>query len=187
MELLFQMIVDRVPPPQVNVQAPLQMQISSLDYSSYVGTIGIGRITRGRLQRNTPVKVINSQGECRQGKVTQIMGFLGLNRYEIEQAEAGDIIAISGIENIKISDTLCDPEHVEPLPPLRVDEPTISMTFTVNSSPFAGRDGKFLTSRHLRERLYRELLHNVALRVERQGRPSGRGWRFYIPALRNGL
>ncbi len=180
MELLFQMIVDRVPPPQVNVQAPLQMQISSLDYSSYVGTIGIGRITRGRLQRNTPVKVINSQGECRQGKVTQIMGFLGLNRYEIEQAEAGDIIAISGIENIKISDTLCDPEHVEPLPPLRVDEPTISMTFTVNSSPFAGRDGKFLTSRHLRERLYRELLHNVALRVEDADTPdsfivSGRG------------
>ncbi len=180
MDPLFQMIVDRVPPPAVDPQAPLQMQISSLDYSSFVGTIGIGRITRGALQRNMPIKIVDAQGTIRNGKVLQIMGFLGLQRYEIEQAQAGDIVAISGIDQLHISDTLCDVGRVEALPALQVDEPTISMLFMVNSSPFAGRDGKFLTSRHLRERLFRELLHNVALRVEETAEAdrflvSGRG------------
>lgn len=177
---LFQMIVDKVAPPDVEINAPLQMQISSLDYSSYVGTIGIGRITRGKMKRNMLVTVINRDGETRSGRILQILGFLGLQRYEIEEAQAGDIVAISGVENIKISDTLCDPNSVEALPPLAVDEPTVHMTFEVNTSPFAGREGKFLTSRQLRERLYRELLHNVALRVEDTDTPerfrvSGRG------------
>lgn len=177
---LFQMIVDKVAPPNVALDAPLQMQISSLDYSSYVGTIGIGRITRGKLTRNMPIAVIDRDGATRPGKILQILGFLGLQRYEIDEAQAGDIVAISGVENIKISDTLCDPANVEALPPLAVDEPTVHMTFEVNTSPFAGREGKFLTSRQLRERLYRELLHNVALRVEDTDTPerlkvSGRG------------
>jgi len=177
---LFQMIVDKVPPPNVETDAPLQMQISSLDYSSYVGTIGIGRIKRGKVKRNMPVTIIDRNGQKRSGKILQILGFLGLQRYEVAEAQAGDIVAISGIENIKISDTLCDPTIVESLPPLAVDEPTVHMTFEVNTSPFAGREGKFLTSRQLRERLYRELLHNVALRVEDTDSPerfkvSGRG------------
>lgn len=180
METLFQMIVDKVPPPLVEPNAPFQMQISSLDYSSYVGTIGIGRIKRGRVKRNMPITVIDREGKTRQSRILQILGFLGLQRYEIEEAGAGDIVAITGVENLKISDTLCDPEAVEALPALAVDEPTVHMTFEVNTSPFAGRDGKYLTSRQLRERLYRELLHNVALRVEDTDSPekfkvSGRG------------
>ncbi len=180
MEVLFKLIVDLVPPPKVDPDAPLQMQITSLDYSSYVGTIGIGRIKHGKMRRNMPVTIIDSEGKTRSGKILQILGFLGLNRYEIEEAGAGDIVAITGIEGLKISDTLCDPAAVEALPPLAIDEPTISMTFEVNTSPFAGREGKFLTSRQLRERLYRELLHNVALRVEDTETPerfkvSGRG------------
>ena len=180
MTVLFQLIADLVPPPQVDPDAPLQMQISSLDYSSYVGTIGIGRIKHGRMRKNMPVTIIDSEGKTRPGKILQILGFLGLNRYEIEEAGAGDIVAITGVENLKISDTLCDPLEVKALPPLTIDEPTINMTFEVNTSPFAGREGKFLTSRQLRERLYRELLHNVALRVEdtessEKFKVSGRG------------
>lgn len=177
---LFQMIVDKVSPPNDDPNGPFQMQISSLDYSSYVGTIGIGKIKRGKVKRNMPITVINREGQTRPGKIMQILGFLGLKRYEVEEASAGDIVAISGVENIKISDTLCDPEVVEALPQLAVDEPTVHMTFEVNTSPFSGRDGKFLTSRQIRERLYRELLHNVALRVEDTESPdkfkvSGRG------------
>ncbi len=180
MNLLFQMIVDSVPPPQVEPNAPLQMQITSLDYSSYVGTIGIGRIKHGRIYRNMPITVIDREGNTRNSKILQILGFLGLKRYEVEGADAGDIVAITGVEGLKISDTLCDPAMVQALPPLTIDEPTISMTFEVNTSPFSGLVGKFLTSRHLRERLYRELLHNVALRVEDTETPerfrvSGRG------------
>lgn len=180
MSELFQLIVDKVPPPNVDPNAPLQMQISSLDYSSYVGTIGIGRIKHGRMKRNMQVAVIDRDGNTRSARILQILGFLGLQRYEIEEASAGDIVAITGIENIKISDTLCDPEHVNALPPLAVDEPTVNMTFEVNTSPFSGREGKFLTSRQIRERLFRELLHNVALRVEETETPdkfkvSGRG------------
>ncbi|MCL5261476.1 MAG: translational GTPase TypA [Gammaproteobacteria bacterium] len=180
MNPLFQLIVDQVPPPKVDPDGPLQMQISSLDYSSYVGTIGIGRITRGKLKRNMPVVVVDRDGETRNSKVMQILGFLGLQRIETEAAVAGDIVAISGVENLKISDTLCDPKMIEALPQLAVDEPTVHMTFEVNTSPFAGREGKYLTSRQLRERLLRELLHNVALRVEESDAPdkfkvSGRG------------
>lgn len=180
MDAMFQKIVDLVPPPEVDPNKPLQMQITSLDYSSYVGTIGIGRIKHGKINKNMPVTVVDSEGKTRNGKVLQILGFLGLNRHEVETAEAGDIVAISGIENLKISDTLCEPDHVSALPPLAVDEPTITMTFEVNSSPFVGREGKFLTSRQLRDRLYQELLHNVALRVEDTDSPekfkvSGRG------------
>lgn len=177
---LLQLIVDKVSPPLVALDMPLQMQISSLDYSSYVGTIGIGRIMRGIMKRNMPVTVVNRDGQTRSGRILQILGFLGLQRYEIEEAEAGDIVAISGIEDIKISDTICDPNSVEALSPLAVDEPTIHMIFEVNTSPFSGREGKYLTSRQLKERLDRELLHNVALRVEETDSPekfkvSGRG------------
>ena len=180
MSLLFNMIIDKVPPPQVDPNASLQMQISSLDYSSYVGTIGIGRIKHGKMHKNMPITVIDRGGKARNSKILQILGFLGLKRYEIESAKAGDIVAITGIENLKISDTLCDPETAKALPPLTVDEPTMSMTFEINTSPFAGLEGKFLTSRQLRDRLYRETLHNVALRVEDTDSPerfkvSGRG------------
>ena len=180
MNALFQLIVDQVPPPEVDPNGLLQMQITSLDYSSYVGTIGIGRIKRGKMKRNMPVTIVDSEGQARSGRILQILGFLGLQRYEIEEAGAGDIVAITGIEKIKISDTICDPTAVEPLPPLAVDEPTVHMTFEVNTSPFAGREGKYLTSRQLRDRLQRELLHNVALRVEDTDTPekfkvSGRG------------
>jgi GTP-binding protein len=180
MEPLFQLIVDRVSPPQVDPEGPFQMQISSLDYNSYVGLIGIGRIKRGRVKTNTQVVVIDPEGQRRPGRVLQILGFLGLERVEFPEASAGDIIAFTGMERLNISDTLCDPNHVEALPPLTVDEPTVSMNFVVNTSPFAGRDGKFVTSRQLRERLQRELKHNVALRVEDTEDPdkfkvSGRG------------
>lgn len=166
MDALFQMIVSKVSPPKVDIEGPFQMQISSLDYSSYVGAIGIGRIQRGSLKRNMPVVIIDREGQKRLGRILQILGFMGLERVEVESASAGDIVAITGIDNLRISDTLCDPEVVEALPPLMVDEPTVSMTFQVNNSPFAGREGRFLTSRQINERLQRELIANVALRVE---------------------
>ncbi|MDN5865195.1 MAG: translational GTPase TypA [Gammaproteobacteria bacterium] len=177
---LFETIVDHSPPPDVERDGSLQMQVSALDYSSYVGVIGIGRIRRGALVANTPVLVIGRDGARRQGRVLQVLGFHGLERREILRAEAGDIVAFTGLSPLYISDTLCAPQRPEALPALTVDEPTISMTFQVNDSPFAGRDGKYVTSRQLRERLERELLHNVALRVEDTGDPdrlrvSGRG------------
>jgi len=180
LEPLFETIVNSVPAPDVDPEGPLQLQVSSLDYSSYVGAIGIGRITRGTLRRNMPVSVIGRDGEVRDERVLQVLGFEGLERGEVESAEAGDIIAFSGVSEPRISDTLCDPETVEALPPLTVDEPTISMTFETNTSPLAGKDGKYVTSRQLRERLLREALHNVALRVEPTESPdkfkiSGRG------------
>lgn len=180
MRPLFQSIVDNVPSPDVDPDAPLQMQISSLDYSSYVGAIGIGRITRGQIKPNQRVTVVDRQGETRSGKILQVLGHLGLQRYEAQQASAGDIVAITGLDPINISDTLCDPSRPEALPALTVDEPTISMNFLVNSSPFAGQEGKYLTSRQIKERLDKELLHNVALRVEQtedrdKFRVSGRG------------
>ncbi|MDY6980265.1 MAG: translational GTPase TypA [Pseudomonadota bacterium] len=177
---LFQAIVDRVNYPDVDPDAPLQMQISQLDYNSYVGVIGIGRITRGKLRTNTNVVIIDRDGKRRNGRVQQVLGFLGLERLEVPEAEAGDIVAITGIDGMNISDTLCDPANVEALPALLVDEPTVSVMFVVNNSPFAGQDGKFVTSRQIQERLERELIHNVALRVEPTGDPdkfrvSGRG------------
>jgi GTP-binding protein len=180
MEPLFKVIVDHVSPPQVDIDGPLQLQVSSLDYSSYVGVIGIGRITRGKVKTNTPVTIIDQDGNTRGGRVLQVLGFLGLERVEVPVARAGDIIAFTGLEKLNISDTLCDPSCVEALPPLTVDEPTVSMTFQVNNSPFAGQDGKYLTSRQIRERLNRELVHNVALRVKDTDDPdkfkvSGRG------------
>lgn len=177
---LFQAIVERVSPPAVDPEGPFQMQVSALDYSSYVGVIGIGRVQRGRVRRNTPVAVIDVEGNVRRGRVLQILTFQGLERIELEEAGAGEIIAFTGIDGLQISDTLCDPEATEALPRLTIDEPTISMTFQVNDSPFAGRDGKYVTSRNLRERLDQELIHNVALRVEPADSPekfkvSGRG------------
>ena len=177
---LFELIVKQVSPPQADPDGPLQMQISSLDYSSYVGTIGIGRITRGTAKPSMPVKIIDREGKQRSGKLLQVLGHLGLERQQVDAAHAGDIVCITGIEQLHISDTLCAPEQVEALPPLSVDEPTITMTFQVNDSPFAGQDGKYITSRKVRERLEQELLHNVALRVEYTENPdkfkvSGRG------------
>ncbi len=177
---LFEAIVEHVPAPQVDVDGPFQLQVSSLDYNSYVGVIGIGRITRGRVTPNTAVTLIDRHGNTRNGRMLQILGFLGLERVEVAEATAGDIIAFTGIDGLNISDTLCDPAHPEALPPLSVDEPTVSMTFQVNNSPFAGREGKFVTSRQIKERLEQELIHNVALRVEQLDDPdkfrvSGRG------------
>lgn len=177
---LFQTIIDKVTPPAVDLDGPFQMQISSIDYSSYVGAIGIGRISRGRARNNMPVTIVNAEGESRNGRILQVFTHMGLQRVETEEALAGDIVAVTGMDGLGISDTLCDPNHVEALPPLTVDEPTVSMTFCVNNSPFAGRDGKYLTSRQIRERLARELIHNVALRVEDTDSPdrfrvSGRG------------
>jgi GTP-binding protein len=180
MQALFETIVEQVPAPQVDADGPLQLQISALDYSSYVGVIGVGRVTRGRVKPNTPVMVVGADGAQRKGRVLQVMGYLGLERVDVDDAQAGDIVCVTGIEGLNISDTLCDPDHPEPLPPLSVDEPTVSMTFQVNDSPFAGREGKFVTSRNIKERLERELIHNVALRVEPGESPdkfkvSGRG------------
>ena len=180
MDPLLKTIVDQVPAPDVDVNGPFQMQISALDYSSYVGTIGIGRVSRGQIDAKSPVKIIGADGEIRTGRILQILGFSGLDRVEVSSAEAGDIVCISGIEGLHISDTVCDQNNVEALPALSVDEPTISMTFQVNNSPFAGKEGKFVTSRKIRERLHTELLHNVALRVEDTEDPdkfrvSGRG------------
>jgi GTP-binding protein len=166
MDILFQTIVDQVAAPDVDRDGPFRMQVSALDYSSYVGLIGIGRIQRGRIKRNSPITIIGADGKTRQGRMLQILGFHGLDRVEREEAAAGDIIAFSGFEELHISDTLCDPAMVEAMTPLSVDHPTISMTFQVNDSPFAGRDGKYVTSRNIRDRLQEELLHNVALRVE---------------------
>ncbi|GMQ90801.1 MAG: translational GTPase TypA [Gammaproteobacteria bacterium] len=163
---LFETIVEHVSPPDVDIDGPLQLQVSSLDYNSYVGVIGIARIKRGRIKSNQPVTVIDSEGQQRNGRILQVFGFLGLERVEVAEAQGGDIIAFTGIEKLNISDTLCDPEHAEALPPLSIDEPTVSMTFQVNTSPFAGIDGKFVTSRQVQERLQQELIHNVALRVE---------------------
>lgn len=180
MDPLLQVITSHVPPPAVNPSGPFQMQISALDYSSYVGVIGIGRIQRGTVFRNSQVKVVGTNGPVRSGRVLQILGFHGLERIEAETATAGDIVAITGLDNLRISDTVCDPEMVQAMPPLSVEEPTLSMTFQVNDSPFAGREGKFVTSRNIKERLETELIHNVALRVEPLNDPdkfrvSGRG------------
>ena len=181
---LFQAIVDHVPPPPVDMDGPFQMRVTSLSYSNYVGIIGIGRIQRGKIKGNTQVSIVDREGKVRSGKIMQVMGFLGLERLEVDEANAGDIIAISGIENLSISDTICATDAPEQLPVLTVDEPTISMTFQVNNSPFAGvkdrSGGKFLTSRQLRDRLMRETLHNVALKVEETDdadkfKVSGRG------------
>lgn len=163
---LFKMIVDQVSPPAVDREGPFQMQISALDYDSYVGVIGVGRISRGSLKPNQQVIVKSADGKERKGKVLNVKGYLGLDRVDTDQANAGDIVCINGIDGLSISDTLCDPEHIEALTPLTVDEPTVSMTFMVNDSPFAGQDGKFVTSRNIRERLDQELIHNVALRVQ---------------------
>lgn len=180
MEPLFETIVKHVPAPKVDLNGPFQMQISTLDYSSYVGMIGIGRVTRGQVKTNMPITVIDREGKTRPGRILQVLEYLGLDRSEVAVANAGDIVAITGIDELKISDTLCDPNNVEALEPLTVDEPTVSMTFQVNTSPFAGREGKYVTSRKIRDRLYQELLHNVALRVEDTSDPdkfrvSGRG------------
>lgn len=180
MEPLFEAIIEYAPPPPVDPEGTFQLQVSSLDYNSYLGVIGIGRIARGSVKTNTPVSVVDREGNKRQGRILQIFGFLGLDRIEVEQASAGDIVAFSGLETLNISDTLCDPNNVEALPSLSVDEPTVTMTFQVNSSPFAGKEGKYVTSRQIRERLEKELIHNVALRVEDTEDPdrfrvSGRG------------
>lgn len=180
MTALFQAIVDHVPAPDVDVDGPFQMQVSSLDYNPYMGVLGIGRIKRGKVKTNTQVKVMDREGTVRSGRMLQIMGFHGLDRVEVPMAEAGDIIVFSGLDPLYISDTICDPDTVEMLPPLTIDEPTVSMTFQVNTSPFAGKEGKFVTSRQIRDRLHKELLHNVALRVEDTDdgdkfRVSGRG------------
>src|SRR5690554_2114773 len=167
---LYEAIMEHVPAPQVETDGPFQMRISQLDYNNFVGVIGIGRIQRGKVRTNMPVSIVNREGKKRQGKVLQVLGFMGLERHEVDEAQAGDIIAISGVQDLTISDTVCALDAPEALPPLTVDEPTISMTFQVNNSPFAGHKdlsgGKFLTSRQLKERLEREKVHNVALKVE---------------------
>jgi GTP-binding protein len=180
MEPLFEAIVKHVPPPPVEMDGPLQLQVSSLDYSSYVGLLGIGRVSRGVVKRNMPVTVVQRDGSERTGQLMELYGFEGLERRPITEAGAGDIVVFSGIEDLKISDTVCARGQGQGLPPLQVDEPTISMTFQVNKSPFAGKEGKYLTSRQIRARLEQELLHNVALRVEDMDDPdkfrvSGRG------------
>jgi GTP-binding protein len=180
MDPLFRAIIEHVSPPQVDGDGTLQLQVSSLAYDAYVGVLGIGRVQRGSIQSNAPVAIAAADGSERKGRVLELYGFHGLERQKIERAEAGDIIVFSGIEQLNISDTLCDPNFPDPLPPLSVDEPTISMTFQVNKSPFAGQEGKFLTSRQISERLDQELKHNVALRVENTDDPdkfrvSGRG------------
>ena len=177
---LLETIVEHVQAPDVDPEGPFQLQVSSLDYNSYVGVIGIGRITRGTVKNSTPVTLINKEGQTRNVRIQQLMRLMGVQRLEINEAKAGDIIAFTGVEGLKISDTLCDPNNVEALPALSVDEPTVSMTFQVNKSPFAGREGKFITSRQIGERLDRELIHNVALRVDPTDDPdkfrvSGRG------------
>ena len=177
---LFQTVIDRVPPPPVSIEAPFRMQISALDYSSYVGVIGIGRVTGGVAKVNSQVVIVDREGNQRKGKILQVKSHLGLERVDVNEASAGEIVCITGIDKLNISDTLCDPNHVEAMPPLTVDSPTISMTFQVNDSPFAGQDGKFVTTRNIKDRLERELIYNVALRVEPGDTPdkykvSGRG------------
>lgn len=180
MSPLLDLIIEKVPPPKVDVSKPFQMQISALDSNEYVGVIGIGRIKAGKIKPNDPVVIVDSDKEERKGKVLQVMSHRGLERIEVSEADAGDIVCVSGIEKLFISDTLCSPENISSLPPLKVDEPTVSMTFQVNDSPFAGQDGKFVTSRNIKERLEQELLSNVALRVKQGDSPdkfivSGRG------------
>ncbi len=177
---LFETIVEKVRPPAVDLDGPFQMQVSSLDYNTYVGVIGIGRIQRGAVKPNMPLVIVNREGIERRGKMLQVFGFHGLDRVEVQEARAGDIIAFTGVEKLEISDTLCHPDAVEAMTPLTVDEPTVTMTFQVNNSPFAGKEGKFLTSRQIRDRLEKELQHNVALKVEDTADPdkfkvSGRG------------
>lgn len=177
---LFETIVEKVSPPDVELNAPFQMQISQLDYNNYVGVIGIGRIKRGTVKPNQAVTIVGADGKTRQGRVGQVLGHLGLQRYEADVAHAGDIIALTGLGELNISDTLCDINTVEALPALTVDEPTVTMFFCVNTSPFCGKEGKFVTSRQILERLKKELVHNVALRVEETEDPdafrvSGRG------------
>jgi GTP-binding protein len=177
---LFEMVVDKVKAPDVDVDGTFQMQVSALDYSSYVGVIGVGRIARGKLKPNQQVVVAGADGKEKKGKVLKVMGHLGLERVDVEEARAGDIVCITGIDGLSISDTLCHPDAIEALPPLSVDEPTVSMTFIVNDSPFAGKEGKFVTTRNIKDRLEQELIHNVALRVEPGDTPdkfivSGRG------------
>ncbi len=180
MNPLFETIMREVPPPEVDLEGPLQLQVSSLDYDPYVGVLGIGRVTRGSIIPNMPVLIVDSEGKKRNGRVLEVFGFHGLERRKVERASAGDIIVFSGIEILNISDTLCHRDHPEGMSALMIDEPTISMTFQVNKSPFAGREGKFVTSRQIRERLEQELKHNVALRVKPTDDPdkfrvSGRG------------
>ncbi|ATD08562.1 MULTISPECIES: translational GTPase TypA [Pseudoalteromonas] len=180
MEPMFQAIVDEVEAPNADPEGPFQMQISQLDYNSYVGVIGVGRVTRGSVKPNQQVTIVGADGKTRNGKVGQVLGYLGLDRHEVELATAGDIIAITGLGELKISDTICCQNNVEALPPLSVDEPTVTMTFSVNTSPFSGQEGKYVTSRNILERLEAELVHNVALRVEETDNPdsfrvSGRG------------
>jgi len=180
MQPLFEIITSQVAAPKVDADGPFQMRITTLDYSSYVGVIGIGRIERGTVRSNMPISVMDRYGKTRNGRVLQVLGFHGLERIEVEQASAGNIIAVTGVEGLRISDTLCARDAVEQLPVLTVDEPTISMIFRVNDSPFAGKDGKYLTSRQIQERLLREASHNVALRIEQLDDPekfrvSGRG------------
>jgi GTP-binding protein len=177
---LFETVLKYVPAPDVDPDGPFQMQVSNIDYSSYVGAISIGRIKRGRVRPNQTITVTDPSGNTRNAKVLQVLGFLGLDRYEVEEAAAGDIVALTGVELPRISETYCQPDAIEALPALSVDEPTVSMTFEVNTSPFAGKDGKYVTSRNIKERLERELIHNVALRVEPTASPdkfkvSGRG------------
>ena len=177
---LFETIVEKVHPPKVDMEGPFKMQVISLDYNTYVGVIGVGRIQRGTIKPNTPLVIVNREGVERRGRMLQVFGFHGLERVEVQEARAGDIIAFTGIEKLEISDTICHPELVEIMTPLTVDEPTVTMTFQVNNSPFAGREGKFLTSRQIRDRLEKELQHNVALKVEDTADPdkfkvSGRG------------
>ncbi|KZY74631.1 GTP-binding protein TypA [Oleiphilus sp. HI0071] len=177
---LYEMIVEKVPAPDVDPDGKFQMQVSALAYDSYVGVIGVGRITRGTLSPNQQVIIVDAEGKERKGKVLNVKGYLGLEQVETQLASAGDIVCINGIDGLGISDTLCDPECVEALPALSVDEPTVSMTFIVNDSPFAGLEGKFVTTRNIKDRLDQELIHNVALRVAAGDTPdkfvvSGRG------------
>jgi GTP-binding protein len=180
MDALFETIISQISPPDVDEEGPFQMQISTLDYNTYQGVIGIGRIARGKIRTNTPVSILDHRSQSRSGRILQIFRLLGLERIEIREACAGDIVAITGVDELNISETLCDPEYKQALPALSVDEPTVSMTFQVNDSPLCGREGRYVTSRHIYSRLQRELKHNVALHVEETGDPdkfivSGRG------------
>ncbi|BCE02842.1 translational GTPase TypA [Marinicellulosiphila megalodicopiae] len=177
---LFETILDKVPAPEVDVDGPFQMQISALDYNSYVGVIGVGRVTRGTAKINEPLIIVDAKGVERKGRIQKIMGYLGLERIEVNEAVAGEIVCVTGIDPLSISDTICHPSKVEAMKALSVDEPTVSMTFQVNDSPFAGKEGKFVTTRNIADRLEKELIHNVALRVEPGETPdkfkvSGRG------------
>ena len=180
MSAIFDAIIDKVPAPDANSDEPFQMRVSSLGYDNFKGVIGVGRINRGQVKNNTPITLINADGKTRNGRILQLYTFLGLDKIETDSAQAGDIVAITGIEDLNISDTICDTQNVEAIPVITVDEPTMSMMFQVNTSPFAGKKGKFVTSRQIRERLDKELLHNVALRAEDTENPdkfrvSGRG------------